>query len=78
MKNYASKLRMNSTMKPRAQDYKVINGKRVLLGPYTIEQRSRFFRNQMELYLVRHPNKTREQAARMAMVKWRCLVASTV
>lgn len=50
----------------------------VLVGPYTLEQRNRYFKIMISLYMTRHPDAKHMQAKRMTLVKWRNLVFATI
>lgn len=65
-------------VQPREEHYKEYDGVKYLLGIYTLDQRARFMENQMELYLTRHPERTRKQAKSAAFHKWRIMVFATL
>lgn len=50
----------------------------VLVGPYTLDQRDRFFDLQIDLIKTRNPEVTEAQARTLAFQKWRNLVFATL
>lgn len=50
----------------------------VLVGPYSLEQRNRYFRTMISLYMTRHPDRKHSQAKQAAFHKWRNLVFATI
>lgn len=50
----------------------------VLVGPYSIEQRNRYFKTMISLYMTRHPDAPHFKAKQATFVKWRNLIFSTI
>lgn len=51
---------------------------KVLVGPYTLEQRDAYFDIMASLYLTRHPKAERKVARTSAFNKWRMVVFATL
>lgn len=70
-------------VQPRPEHYKKRTGpdgeeNDVLCGPYSLEQRDKFFDVHISMYMTRHPNAKRAQAKQVTFSKWRNLVFATI
>lgn len=50
----------------------------VLCGPYSLEQRNRYFKTMISLYMTRHPEAKHYVAKRAAFTRWRNIVFATI
>lgn len=50
----------------------------VLVGCYTLEQRSRYFKTMIGLYMTRHPEAKFAEAQKSTFQKWRNLVLASI
>lgn len=51
---------------------------KVLVGPYSLEQRNKFMKIMISLYMTRHPNQKYARAKQASFHKWRNLVFATL
>jgi hypothetical protein len=62
--------------KQRAREDGVIED--VLCGPYSLEQRNKYFRTHISLYMTRHPSANPSKARDATFQRWRNLVFATI
>lgn len=63
---------------PEPQDYKQRDGRDILVGPYSLEQRDDYFKVMMSLHSTRHPELKRSQVKQAVFQKWRMMVIAHI